>query len=198
MAKISEIMLLQQPEQPALAIEVKTDMKGMSQAIGENFVRIDSLFKKQGEVTTDIPFVEYPDFESLTEDRIEMIIGLKSSKPLQGDEKIQSVILPARRIVVCLHRGNYNELAQLYNEMTEWIKTNGYKASGTSIEYYYSNPDVPEEERFNSSLEISLAFLHFFYEFRKGFLLLTFFMFGSGEMPCFSFEFQITLIYLMI
>lgn len=76
MAKISEIMLLQQPEQPALAIEVKTDMKGMSQAIGENFVRIDSLFKKQGEVTTDIPFVEYPDFESLTEDRIEMIIGL--------------------------------------------------------------------------------------------------------------------------
>ena len=63
MAKISEIMLLQQPEQPALAIEVKTDMKGMSQAIGENFVRIDSLFKKQGEVTTDIPFVEYPDFE---------------------------------------------------------------------------------------------------------------------------------------
>ena len=67
MAKISEIMLLQQPEQPALAIEVQTNMKGMSQAIGENFVRIDSLFKKQGEVTTDIPFVEYPDFESLTE-----------------------------------------------------------------------------------------------------------------------------------
>lgn len=87
MAKISEIMLLQQPEQPALAIEVQTYMKGMSQAIGENFVRIDSLFKKQGEVTTDIPFVEYPDFESLTEDRIKMIIGLKSSKPLQGDEK---------------------------------------------------------------------------------------------------------------
>ena len=51
-----------------------------------------------------------------------------------------------RRIVSCLHRGNYNELAQLYNEMAEWIKTNGYKASGTSIEYYYSNPDVPEEE----------------------------------------------------
>ena len=149
-------MLLQQPEQPALAIEVQTYMKGMSQAIGENFVRIDSLFKKQGEVTTDIPFVEYPDFESLTEDRIKMIIGLKSSKPLQGDEKIQSVILPARRIVVCLHRGNYNELAQLYNEMTEWIKTNGYKASGTSIEYYYSNPDVPEEE--HVTYEVGLFF----------------------------------------
>lgn len=146
MAKISEIMLLQQPEQPALAIEAQTDMKGMPQAIGENFVRIDTLFKEQGEVTTDIPFVEYPDFESLTEDHIRMIIGLKSSRTLQGTGNIKSVIIPARRIVSCLHRGNYYELAQLYNEMAEWIKTNGYMASGTSIEYYYSNPDVPEEE----------------------------------------------------
>ena len=146
MAKISEIMLLQQPEQPALAIEVQTDMKGMPQAIGENFVRIDTLFKEQGEVTTNIPFVGYPDFERLTEEHVRMIIGLKSSRTLQGTGNIKSVIIPARRIVSCLHRGNYNELAQLYNEMAEWIKTNGYKASGTSIEYYYSNPDVPEEE----------------------------------------------------
>lgn len=33
MAKISEIMLLQQPEQPALAIEVQTYMKGLSERI---------------------------------------------------------------------------------------------------------------------------------------------------------------------
>ena len=57
MAKISEIMLLQQPEQPALAIEVQTYMKGMSQAIGEKFLRIYSLLKKQGGGTTDMPFV---------------------------------------------------------------------------------------------------------------------------------------------
>lgn len=41
----------------------------------------------------------------------------------------------------------YKELAALYNEMMEWIKNNGYKPSGTSIEYYYSNPNVPEEEQ---------------------------------------------------
>lgn len=67
MGKISEIMLLKQPEQSALAVEVHTDMNGMPEAIGKNFVKIDSLFKAQGEVTTDIPYVEYPDFESLTE-----------------------------------------------------------------------------------------------------------------------------------
>ena len=60
MGKVSEIMLLKQPKQSALAVEVHTDMNGMSEAIGKNFVKIDSLFKAQGEITTDIPYVEYP------------------------------------------------------------------------------------------------------------------------------------------
>ena len=111
MGKISEIMLLKQPKQSALVVEVQTDMNGMPEAIGKNFVKIDSLFKEQGE----------------------------------GD--IRSITIPERKIVSCLHRGTYSELAVLYNEMMEWIKTNGYKLSGTSIEYYYSNPNVPEEEQ---------------------------------------------------
>ena len=79
MARISEIMLLQQPEQPVLIVEVHTDMNGMTKAIGDNFIKIDYLFKEQNEVTTDIPFVEYPHYESLTEQDISMIIGFKSS-----------------------------------------------------------------------------------------------------------------------
>ena len=95
----------------------------------------------------DSPYVEYPDFESLTEHNIKMIIGLKSSRELQGEGDIRSITIPERKIVSCLHRGTYSELAVLYNEMMEWIKNNGYKPSGTSIEYYYSNPNVPEEEQ---------------------------------------------------
>ena len=133
MGKVSEIMLLKQPKQSALAVEVHTDMNGMSEAIGKNFVKIDSLFKAQGEITTDIPYVEYPDFESLTEHNIKMIIGLKSSRELQGEGDIRSITIPERKIVSCLHRGTYSELAVLYNEMMEWIKNNGYKPSGTSI-----------------------------------------------------------------
>ena len=83
----------------------------------------------------------------LESNNIKMIIGLKSSKELQGEGDIRSITIPERKIVSCLHRGTYSELAVLYNEMMEWIKTNGYKLSGTSIEYYYSNPNVPEEEQ---------------------------------------------------
>lgn len=146
MAKISEIMLLQQPEQAALVVEVQTDMNGMAKAIGENFLKIESLLKEQNAITTDIPFVEYPNFETLTEQKVKMVIGFKSSERLRGKKDIKSILIPARKIISCLHRGTYNELAALYNEMSEWIKSNGYQASGSSIEYYYSNPNIPEQE----------------------------------------------------
>lgn len=147
MAKISDITLFQQSEQTALVVEVQTDMSGMAKAIGNNFLKIDSLLKEQGAITTDIPFVEYPNFETLTEEHIKMVIGFKTSERLRGKEDIKSILIPARKTVSCLHRGTYNELAALYNEMSEWIKSNGYQAFGSSIEYYYSKPNIPEAEQ---------------------------------------------------
>lgn len=147
MAKISDITLFQQSEQTALVVEVQTDMNGMAKAIGDNFLKIDSLLKEQGAITTDIPFVEYPNFETLTEEHIKMVIGFKTSERLRGKEDIKSILIPARKTVSCLHRGTYNELAALYNEMLEWIKSNGYQAFGSSIEYYYSKPNIPEAEQ---------------------------------------------------
>lgn len=42
---------------------------------------------------------------------------------------------------------SYAELASLYNEMSGWIKANGFESQGTSVEYYYTGPDVPEMEQ---------------------------------------------------
>ncbi|MDR2036621.1 MAG: GyrI-like domain-containing protein [Bacteroidales bacterium] len=155
MAKISEIMLLQQAEQPALTIDATTDMNGMSQIIGESFMKIAAYMEECGEIPTDIPFVAYPDFESLNEKTIRMTIGFKLAKALPGKGEIKSIRLPAEKIVFCLHRGTYDELAKLYNEMMEWIKTKGYHGTGTSVEYYYTGPDVPESEHV-TRVEMSL------------------------------------------
>ena len=44
MGKISEIMLLKQPKQSALAVEVQTEMNGMPEAIGKSLRnRVKSL-----------------------------------------------------------------------------------------------------------------------------------------------------------
>jgi len=147
MAKITDIMLFEQAEQAVLIIEKQGRMDTFGQLIEEGFIEIDTYLKKNGELPSDIPFVEYPAYEEMTEKNIRMVIGFYTNKLLPSQGDIQSVTISGRKIVACLHKGAYNELAQLYNEMAEWIKRKGYEPSGTSIEHYYTGPEVSEEEQ---------------------------------------------------
>lgn len=147
MTRISEIMLIQQAPQPALIIEAQTDMSGLPPAIEGSFMKIGAYLQEEGIAPTDIPFVMYKDFESMTEQNIKMVIGFKLSKALPNKGEISCIQLPEQKMAMCLHKGNYKELVTLYNEMLEWIRSQGYQAEGTSIEYYYSGPEVPEDEQ---------------------------------------------------
>lgn len=147
MAKITEIILLQQPAQTALTIENQGDMNTFSRLIGEGFAKIDDYLKELGELPADIPFVEYPAYAEMTENSIRMTIGFYTAKALPAQGDIHSVTVPATKIVVCLHKGSYEELARLYNEMAEWIKEKGYEPTGSSVEHYYTGPEVPEAEQ---------------------------------------------------
>ncbi len=146
MSKLTDIMLLQQAEQPALVIESKGDIHSFSNLIGKGFMKIGKHLEELGEITTDIPCVEYPAYEEMTKENIKLNITFYTAKPIPGKDDIRSVVIPARKIAVCLHKGTYDEMAQLYNEMAEWIKTKGFEPTGTSIEHYYTGPDVPEAD----------------------------------------------------
>jgi len=146
MAKISEIMLLQQTEQPILFIESKTDMEGLSAFIGGGFAKIGAYLDNKGELTTDLPFMMYPAYESMDEQNIHAKVIFPVAKMLDGKGEIKSSILSPSRIIMCMHKGTYNELAALYLEMAEWIENKGFQSTGTCYEYYYTSPDVPEQE----------------------------------------------------
>jgi len=146
MAKITEIMVLQQAEQSALVIENQGDINTFSKLIGEGFLKIGTYLEELNALPGDIPFAEYPAYEEMTEKNIRMFTGIYTSRPLPAKDNIQRIIIPERKVVVCLHKGTYSELADLYNEMAAWIKEKGYEPSGTSIEHYYTGPEVPEAE----------------------------------------------------
>lgn len=146
MAKITDIMLLQQPEQSALIVESKGNINTFSNLIGEGFHKIGSYLQELGELPTDIPFAEYPAYEEMTKEKIKVNVGFYTQRLFPSSEEIKSIVIPARKIAVCLHKGTYDELALLYQEMAEWIKKKGYEATGTSVEHYYTKPDVPETE----------------------------------------------------
>lgn len=147
MAKITEIMLLKQPQQYALVIERQGEMTTFSQLIAEGFHQIDTYMKELGELPSDIPSVEYPAYNEMTEKNIRMVITFYTSKQLPSKGEIQSITIPERKVVVCLHKGSYEELANLYNEMAEWSKEKGLESTGSSIEHYYTGPEIPEAEQ---------------------------------------------------
>ncbi len=147
MARISEIMLMQRTEQPALVIETVTDINRISRVIEESFMKIDAYLEEQGELPADVPFVTYLNHENMNEKCIRMLLGFKLSKALPGKEEIKAVQMPAQKIVTCLYRGDYTGLEKLYGEISEWIKSKGYKESGISIEYYYTGPAFSENEQ---------------------------------------------------
>jgi effector-binding domain-containing protein len=128
----------------------------MGKVIGESYAKIAAYLEEQGELTTDVPFVMYYDFENIDEAAVQMTIGFKTARALPGKEDIKPLQLPAQKIVSCLHRGAYPELADIYREMSEWIKSKGHQASGTSVEYYYTGPAFPENEHV-TMVEMSLS-----------------------------------------
>lgn len=87
MGKISEIALFQQSETYALVVETRATVKEIAMTIGRSFMEIETLFKEQNAVMADVPFVEYLNFESMSED-IHMVIGFKSAKVLCGKGNI--------------------------------------------------------------------------------------------------------------
>lgn len=147
MAKLTDIMLLQQPAQPALVIEKRGTINNFSLLISEGFQRIGSYMEELGELPTDIPSVEYPAYEEMTDENIGLIITFYTLRPLPEKGDIRSVTIPARKAIACLHQGSYDALAQLYREMAEWIRRKGYEPTGTSIEHYYTGPEIPEAEQ---------------------------------------------------
>lgn len=146
MAKLTDIMLLQQTEQSALVIEHLADINTFGPLIGKGFMRIGGYLDELGVITTDIPFVEYPAYAEMDVNGIRMSIGMYTPQALPAKDEMKSIVIPGRKIAVCLHKGTYNELAELYNEMEQWVREKGYEPSGTSIEHYYTGPEVPEPE----------------------------------------------------
>lgn len=145
MPRISNIEVLQQVEQSVLQIETKTDMQGLSQVIGSSFMKIGTYLKELGESPTDIPYVCYQGFESMDEKNIHVIIGFPVAKPLPDIDNIKSVVIPARKVIFCMYRGEYEAMAPVYGEMMTWMKDKGYKVIDTSYEYYYNEPDSSPE-----------------------------------------------------
>ncbi|KAF5088453.1 GyrI-like small molecule binding domain protein [anaerobic digester metagenome] len=143
MPRISNIELLQKREQPTLSIRTRAKVEDLPMLIGGGYGRMAAYMKELGELLSDVPYVAYHNMDMQNLD-VEMGFPVSKVLPEKGD--MQPGSIPGGRVVFCMYRGAYRDMAPTYEEMAGWIEKNGLKPVGTAYEHYYNGPEYPESE----------------------------------------------------
>jgi len=143
MPKISNIEILEKPEQPILSIRIRTSVSDLPKHIGAGYGKMEEYIKKEGKFLSGIPFVAFHSFDDMTDMDVE--IGFPIAAPLSGADEIKAGVIPAGKVVSCMYLGPYSQMESLYNEIMDWLQKNNYEMVLPSYEFYYNGPEVPEE-----------------------------------------------------
>lgn len=143
MPRVSDIVICKQMQQPILYIRAVTSVEKLPGLIGQSYGEIAAHLNELGEYPAGAPFVA---FYNMDMQRLKIDMGFPVCRPLPGKADIQTGEIEESKAAVCMYRGVYNEVGPIYREMASWIAQHGQQARGTSYEYYYNSPSVPEEE----------------------------------------------------
>ena len=71
---------------------------------------------------------------------LDIEFGFPVGRRLAGKSDIQASEIPGGKVATCLYTGPYSEIEPAYNALSQWIKDNGYEATGVACEMYLNDP----------------------------------------------------------
>lgn len=142
-----------QPAQPVLSIRSRTSIQSLPQLIGEACNRI---FGYLGELNENPAGDLFTAYYNLDMENLDVEIGFPVARLLAGKEEIQSRMIPEGRVATCLYTGPYEKMEPAYAAITEWIKANGYEATGIVYEYYLNGPGDTTPEGYQTRIVFPL------------------------------------------
>jgi len=141
MPRITDIILLEQPEVPTLAVRTRTRVQDLPALIGKTYGSIAAYLGELGHHMAGIPFVAYHNMDMQD---LDVELGFPVASRLPGKGEIQPGAIPAGLMVTCLYQGAYSGLQGAYTEMAAWTQEHGCAASGVAYESYFNGPGFPE------------------------------------------------------
>ena len=119
MPRITDIMLLEQPEMPTLVVRTRTRIQDMPLLIGKTYGSIAAYLGELGHHMAGIPFVAYYNMDMQD---LDVDLGFPVAGRLPGKGDIQAGTIPAGLMVTSLYQGAYSGLQGAYAEMAVWIQ----------------------------------------------------------------------------
>lgn len=142
----------EQVAQPALSIRTRTPVQDLPQVLGKGYGAITQFLGELQEQPAGPPFAIYYNMDM---QNLDVEFGFPVFRKLAGKDDIQASETPDGKVATCLYTGSYSEMESAYTALSQWVKDNGYRATGVAYEMYLNDPDrTPPQE-----LQTQIAFL---------------------------------------
>ena len=139
-----ECKVKEQPTQATLAIRTRVSVQDLPQVLGKAYGAIAQYLGELGEQPAGPPFVAYYNMDMQA---LDVEIGFPVSRQLSGKGDIQACEIPGGKVATCLYTGPYSDIEPAYNALSQWVKENGYEATGVAYEMYLNDPgQTPPQE----------------------------------------------------
>ena len=96
-----------------------------------------SRLRLLGVVPSGPPFVIYHDFGA---QGIDAEVSVPISEPIAATGKVESRVLPAMTVAWTVHQGPYQNIAEAYTALWNWVRSHGFQVAGPVQERYLIGP----------------------------------------------------------
>lgn len=145
MPKISNVFMIELPEQPVLTISGSMPMHEIADFILNGYCKLDSYLKEMGELTTDVPFIAYYDWKKIYTEDIRVSVVFPTFNKLPGNGIIESAAFPPARFLSCYYRGNYQNILSAYDAMEKWARDKDVELTDDCCEFYYNGLEYGDD-----------------------------------------------------
>jgi effector-binding domain-containing protein len=134
----------EQPSRATLAIRTRVSVQDLPQVLGRAYGAIAQYLGELGEQPAGPPFVAYYNMDMQA---LDIEAGFPVFRELSGKGDIQAGEIPGGKVATCLYTGPYSGIEPAYNALSQWMKENGYEATGVAYEMYLNDPEqTPPQE----------------------------------------------------
>lgn len=146
--------IIESDPQPAVAVRVITSLEEMPEVVGRSYQQVFGQLAAAGVQPAGMPFICYHTMDMAA---LDIEIGVAVERPVAGEAPVGATTIAGGRRGVAVHHGPYEQLAEAYHGLTEWLTAQGEKPSGLTYEYYANAPDEVPASELETRIELLLT-----------------------------------------
>jgi effector-binding domain-containing protein len=145
-----EIEIKELEAQKGVAIREKTTAKELGSVMPGLYPEVLAYLEKKGVRPAGPSFGVY---HTYTEDEVDFQAGFLVTDPVEGEGRIEAIILPGGRAAVTTHVGPYTTIGKAHEAMDEFVHGKEHEHRGSPWEVYVVGPgDEPDSAKWRTEV----------------------------------------------